>query len=136
MRSQRQIIHGSVWIGLYILIIVAPFLVLLAGQSPPGRGFWREVAVGLGFAGLSMMGLQFFLTGRFQFIEAPYGIDVVYHFHRKFPVWMGRPILSHPLEEYERCNECHGLDGMAPYPLKHLGWSERSCLQCHPPGKD
>jgi hypothetical protein len=37
----------------------------MAEQSPPGRGFWREVAVGLGFAGLSMMGLQFFLTGRF-----------------------------------------------------------------------
>lgn len=52
------------------------------------------------------------------------------------PVWLGRPILSHPLEEYERCNDCHDLDGMAPYPLKHLGWKERSCLQCHLPGKD
>ena len=97
MNSRKPIIHGSVWIGLYILIIVAPFLVLLAGQSPPGRGFWREVAVGLGFAGLSMMGLQFFLTGRFKFIEAPYGIDVVYHFHRQISLIAFGFLLAHPL---------------------------------------
>ena len=71
MNSRKQVIHGSVWIGFYILIIVAPFLVLLAGQNPPGRGFWREVAVGLGFAGLSMMGLQFFLTERAQLRPMP-----------------------------------------------------------------
>jgi predicted ferric reductase len=35
------------------------------------------------FASLSMMGLQFFLTGRFKRITSPYGIDVVCHFHRQ-----------------------------------------------------
>lgn len=47
------------------------------------------------------------------------------------PVWMGRSILSHPIEGYEQCTDCHGLEGMAPYPLKHLGWNDRSCVQCH-----
>ncbi len=63
-------------------MVMAPLIAMLIGSIPPGRGFWREFAVGIGFAGLSMMGLQFFLTGRFKNITVPYGIDVVYHFHR------------------------------------------------------
>jgi hypothetical protein len=51
------------------------------------------------------------------------------------PVWMGCSIISHPIEEYEQCAECHGLAGMAPYPLKHLGWNNRSCVECHLLGK-
>ena len=61
--STRERRHRRFWLGCIV--------VLLAGQSPPGRGFWREVAVGLGFAGLSMMGLQFFLTERAQLCPIP-----------------------------------------------------------------
>jgi predicted ferric reductase len=97
MKSRKHLLHGSLWIGVYIFIIVAPLLVLLVGQPPPGRGFWREVSVGLGFIGLSMMGLQFFLTGRFKFIEAPYGIDVLYHFHRQISLIAFSLLLLHPI---------------------------------------
>lgn len=79
----RHVLYGALWIGLYFLIVVAPLLVLMIGPVPPGRGFWRELSVGFGFVGLSMMGLQFFLTGRFRHITSPFGIDVVYHFHRQ-----------------------------------------------------
>ena len=79
----RPLLHGTFWIGIYLLIIIAPLLVLLIGPDPPGRGFWREFSVALGFMGLSMMGFQFFLTGRFKHITSPYGIDVIYHFHRQ-----------------------------------------------------
>ncbi|MEW6594639.1 MAG: ferric reductase-like transmembrane domain-containing protein [Thermodesulfobacteriota bacterium] len=77
-----RFLRSTFWIGVYFGVAMAPLLAMLIGQPPPGRGFWREFSVGLGFAGLSMMGLQFFLTGRFKNITAPYGIDVVYHFHR------------------------------------------------------
>ena len=70
MKNRKHLLHGSLWISIYIFIIVAPLLVLLVEQTPPGRGFWREVSVGLWFMSLSMRGLQFFLTGRFKFIEA------------------------------------------------------------------
>jgi predicted ferric reductase len=79
----RHILYGAVWIGVYLALVGGPLLVLMIGSVPPGRGFWREMSVGLGFAGLSMMGFQFFLTGRFQRITSPYGIDVVYHFHKQ-----------------------------------------------------
>lgn len=80
--TRKHFFRSAFWIGVYFAVAIAPLIAMLVGSVPPGRGFWREFSVGIGFAGLSMMGLQFFLTGRFQNITAPYGIDVVYHFHR------------------------------------------------------
>lgn len=80
--STRNFLRSAFWIGVYFALATAPLFAMLIGPTPPGRGFWREFSVGIGFAGLSMMGLQFFLTGRFRNITSPYGIDVVYHFHR------------------------------------------------------
>jgi len=38
--------------------------------------------MGLGFTGLAIMGLQFVLTARFRGATAPFGIDIIYFFHR------------------------------------------------------
>ncbi|MBE0425699.1 MAG: ferric reductase-like transmembrane domain-containing protein [Nitrospirae bacterium] len=80
--SLRHFLRSAYLIGVYFTLTIAPLFVMLTDPTPPGRGFWRECSIGLGFVGLSMMGLQFFLTGRFQRLTSPYGIDVVYHFHR------------------------------------------------------
>ena len=89
--------QGVFWIFVYILLTVAPLLILLIGEVPPGREFWRELSVALGFAGLAMMYLQFVLTARFKVVKAPYGADVVYHFHRQVSFVALILILAHPL---------------------------------------
>ncbi len=90
-------LQGIFWILVYILLISAPLLILLIGPVPAGREFWRELSVALGFAGLAIMGLQFFLTARFKTIKAPYGADIVYHFHRQITFVALIFILAHPL---------------------------------------
>ncbi len=92
----RHALYGVFWIGVYLVLTMSPIFVLLVGPSSPGRGFWRELSVGFGFAGLSMMGLQFFLTGRFRAVTSPYGIDVVYHFHRAISLIAFFFIILHP----------------------------------------
>lgn len=92
----RYLYYGLFVIGAYLVLAMVPLFVLLVGPDIPGRGFWRELSVGLGFAGLSMMGLQFFLTGRFRGITSPYGIDVVYHFHRAISLLAFFFLLLHP----------------------------------------
>jgi predicted ferric reductase len=72
---------ASLWIGIYLALILAPMLVLLLGQMPPGVDFWWDLAMGLGFAGMAMMGVQFALTARFKRASAPFGIDIIYFFH-------------------------------------------------------
>ncbi|MRS03876.1 oxidoreductase, partial [bacterium] len=68
-----------------------------AGPRPAGREFWRDLSVGLGYCGLSMIGLQFVLTARFKVIKAPYGSDIVYFFHRQISLVTFLLIAAHPL---------------------------------------
>ena len=97
MLKKKLLLQGIFWIIVYILLATAPLIILKIGQVPDGREFWRELSVALGFAGLSMMALQFVLTARFKTIKAPYGADVVYHFHRQISLITFGLILAHPL---------------------------------------
>jgi len=96
MRVKRWL-QGIFWVLVYVLLAAAPLLILLIGPVPPGRDFWREFSVALGFGGLAMMALQFVLTARFKIIKSPYGADVVYHFHRQISLVAAVMILAHPL---------------------------------------
>ena len=79
----KRTLQSMFWIAVYLLLVLAPMLVLLIGPLPPGRGFWRELSVALGFVGLSIMGFQFLITARFRRAAAPYGVDIIYEFHRQ-----------------------------------------------------
>ena len=83
------------WIGLYLLLVVAPLVVLLIGPMPPGRGFWWDFSMALGFAGMAMMGIQFALTARFKRASAPFGVDIVYLFHRYLALIALALVLAH-----------------------------------------
>lgn len=93
----KRILQGIFWISVYLLITLAPLLIILAGPRPAGREFWRDLSVGLGFTGLAMLGLQFVLTARFKVIKAPYGSDIVYFFHRQISIITFALIASHPI---------------------------------------
>ena len=73
-------------IGVYLLLVLAPLLILLIGEVPSGSGFWWDFSMALGFSGMAMMGVQFLLTARFRRITAPFGIDIIYYFHRYLAV--------------------------------------------------
>lgn len=51
----------------------------------------------LGFSGMTIMGIQFILTARFRRACAPFGIDIIYYFHRYLAVVGISFILAHVL---------------------------------------
>jgi predicted ferric reductase len=63
-------------------MVAFPLLILLRGVLPKGGGFWWDFAMALGFGGLAMLGLQSALTARFRRATAPFGVDIIYYFHR------------------------------------------------------
>jgi predicted ferric reductase len=69
----------------------------MIGSLPPPRDFWTEFSAALGYAGLAMMGLQFGLTARFRYVTAPWGEDVIYHFHRQLSLVAIALVIAHPL---------------------------------------
>ncbi len=87
----------AAWLGIYIVIVVAPLAIAAAGDVPPGRGLWLEFAVALGFVGLAMMWLQFALTARFKWIAPTFGLDTLMQFHRQAGLVAFAFILAHPL---------------------------------------
>ena len=93
----RYAMHGTFWVIVYLLFILAPLFALLLGTWPAPRDFWTEVSVALGYAGLAMMGLQFGLTARFRYVTDPWGEDVIYHFHRQISLIAVGLVVAHPL---------------------------------------
>lgn len=88
---------GFGWLLLYLLVAVTPLLVAATAAPPPGRDFWTELSVGLGFVGLAMMGLQFAVISRFPAVNAPFGLDVVLGYHRQISFVTYGFILAHPI---------------------------------------
>lgn len=88
-------VSAVLWVLLYLLLVAAPLLVLLIGPVPPGAGFWWDFSMALGFAGMAMMGVQFALTARLRRASAPFGIDIVYYFHRYVAVIALGLLLAH-----------------------------------------
>ncbi len=73
---------ASAWVLAYVALVAFPLLLLLVGPIPRGGGWAWDFAMALGFAGLALMGLQFVLSARFRRLAAPFGIDLIYFFHR------------------------------------------------------
>lgn len=78
----RYFIWGLFWIGVYLSLALFPCLILLYGSMPGGYGFWWDFSMALGFAAASMMALMFFLTARFKRAALPFGVDIIYYFHK------------------------------------------------------
>ena len=93
----KYVWQGIFWIGVYLVLTLAPLFVLLLGPTPGGSGFWWDLSLALGFAGTAMMGVMFVMTARFKRATAPFGIDLIYYFHRLISLAALLFILVHPV---------------------------------------
>jgi hypothetical protein len=64
------------------------------------------------------------VTVIFAMIQSP---EILYAPEREF---MSIP---HTIKGRIQCDGCHGIKGIKPYPIRHLGWSNESCMKCHLP---
>jgi predicted ferric reductase len=93
----KYVWKGIFWIGVYLFLTLAPLFVLLLGPTPGGSGFWWDFSLALGFSGTAMMGVMFVMTARFKRATAPFGIDLIYYFHRQISLVALLFILAHPV---------------------------------------
>lgn len=66
--------------------------------------------------------LMFLVAVLFALLQSP---------EATMPPARSAPVLPHPLEGFARCDSCHTTGEEYPYPIRHLGWDEKSCLKCH-----
>lgn len=86
---------AKLWIAVYFLLLLAPLGLLFVAPQPSGREFWREFSVGLGFAGLSLIGLQFLLPARFPFLLKAFRLSKLNHFHHNLSIIGLTLIIAH-----------------------------------------
>lgn len=97
----RSRFAGKAWAGflamLYPLLILAP-LVMFAVLNP-GSDHSRTEEVGIDFAvvAFTILALQFVITGRVRWIEAPFGLDVLLVLHRVMALVATAALLVHPV---------------------------------------
>ncbi len=84
-------------ITVYVILIILPLVLMLAFPGPEERSIWREVSVGLGFAGLALAGLQFLPTARIAFFADVFDLDTVYVIHHRLSVLSVFLVLLHPV---------------------------------------
>lgn len=87
--------RATLWTLGYVALAAFPVLVLLVGELPKGGGYWWDFAMALGFGGLAIMALQSVLTARFRRATAPFGVDIIYYFHRLVAVGAFGLIVAH-----------------------------------------
>ena len=90
-------ISAVCWLSGYLVLVLAPLFVLLLGPVPAGSGFWWDFSMALAFSGMAIMGVLFLLTARFRRASAPFGIDIIYYFHRYLAVVAFALIVLHYL---------------------------------------
>ena len=93
----RYFYWGLFWISVYLGLVIFPCLVMFYGTMPGGSGFWWDFSMVLGFAAASMMAIMFFLTARFKRASLPFGVDIIYYFHKQISLLLLLFILAHPL---------------------------------------
>jgi len=96
-RTIATVFRSVSWFVLYLALVSAPLLLAFSAPRPHPAGFAWDFAMALGYAGVAMMGVQFVLTARFKRACAPYGIDLVYYFHRYLALVLLALIAMHAL---------------------------------------
>jgi predicted ferric reductase len=89
-------IRGVFWIAVYLGLALFPCLVLLVGEMPAGYGFLWDFSLALGYGAASMMAIMFFLTARFKRPALPFGVDVIYYFHKYIALLLFLIVAAHP----------------------------------------
>jgi len=84
------------WAAAYLLLSLSPLLVLnLSTEKYSGQGPAWDFAMAIGFAVFALMLLMFVLISRFRRLTAPFGIDLIYYFHRQIAVGLLLLLMAH-----------------------------------------
>ena len=83
--------------GAYALVILTPIAVLAMARPPTDHRFVYTVGKNLALVGFTILAMQFVLSARLKWIERPFGLNMLFDFHKTMAVVATALILSHPL---------------------------------------
>ena len=82
---------------LYPLLILAPLAIFAVLDPGSDHSRTEQVGIGCAVVGYTILALQFVITARFSWIEAPFGLDVLLVLHRVMALVATAALLVHPV---------------------------------------
>ena len=83
--------------ALYAFIVLAPLLIVAVLRPKTDHGFVYSTGKNLALVGFTILAMQFVLSARLKWIERPFGLNMLFDFHKTMAVVATALILSHPL---------------------------------------
>jgi predicted ferric reductase len=99
--QRRSRLESRAWAAfvllLYPLLILAPLAIFAALNPVSDHSRLEMVGIGCAVVGFMILALQFVLTARLRWVEAPFGLDVLLVFHRVMALVATAALLVHPI---------------------------------------
>ena len=83
-------------IALYLLALLTPLTLVAVFRPRTDHSFTFELGKNFALVGLTVLALQFVLSARLKWIEAPFGLDVLTGFHRSMGIFAAVLLTAHP----------------------------------------
>lgn len=94
-------LSARAWAGflamLYPLLILAPLAIFTVLNRGSDHSPAEKVGIGCAVVGYTILALQFVITGRFRWLEAAFGLDVLLVLHRVMALVATAALLVHPV---------------------------------------
>ena len=83
--------------ALYTLIVLAPLLIVAVLRPKTDHGFIYTIGKNLALVGFTILAMQFVLSARLKWIEQPFGLNMLFDFHKTMAIVASLLIVAHPL---------------------------------------
>jgi predicted ferric reductase len=83
--------------ALYGLIVLTPMIIVALWRPKTDHGFLYTVGKNLALTGFVVLEMQFVLAARLRWFERPFGLNMLFDFHKTMAVVAVLLILAHPL---------------------------------------
>jgi predicted ferric reductase len=88
---------GALLCAVYPLLAVAPLVALHVLDPDPDHTLVTQLGVNCALVGFTLLSMQFLLTARLPWIEAPFGLYLVLRFHRAMALMIFALLCAHPV---------------------------------------
>jgi predicted ferric reductase len=88
---------GALLCAAYPLLILTPLAVFALASPNPGHAWTVEIGGDCAVVAFTILALQFVISARLRWVEAPFGLDVVLRFHRTMALVTLGLLCIHPL---------------------------------------
>lgn len=82
---------------MYATIVLSPLILVALVRPPTDHGFIHTVGKNLALVGFTILCMQFVLSARLKWIERPFGMNMLFHFHKAMAILASLLLLSHPV---------------------------------------